>query len=69
MTLMQKILNLSHAEKIDLLDKVWDSMDKSKITLTENQQKDLDQRLKLDEEGKVEYKAWAEVKKEIAKHR
>jgi putative addiction module component (TIGR02574 family) len=59
----------SNAEKIALAEQLWDSVSKKDITLSEEIEKELDERILLVEEGKTEYHTWQEVKNKIDKIR
>ena len=59
----------SNAEKIALAEQLWDSVSKKDITLSEEIEKELDERILLVEEGKTEYYTWQEVKNKIDKIR
>lgn len=67
MTPFSEIEKLSDSEKILLVEKIWDSINKDHIVLTPAQKKELDKRLKADKEGKMKYASWATVKKRIRK--
>lgn len=66
-TQLNDILRLSDSEKILLVEKIWDSINKTHIELTPAQKKELDKRLKADKEGKMNYADWETVKKRIRK--
>lgn len=59
----------SNAEKIALAEQLWDSVSKKDITLSEEIEKELDERILLVEEGKTEYYTWQEVKNKLDKIR
>lgn len=61
-----EIENLSIAEKILLVEKIWDSIDKSVFEITKEQKKELDKRLAKHYRGESEYRAWEEVKHRIS---
>lgn len=67
MKAFSEIEKLSDPEKILLVEKIWDSINKSNIELTAAQKKELDRRLKADKEGKIKYDDWETVKKRIRK--
>jgi len=67
MTTFSQIKKLSDPEKILLVEKIWDSINKSHIELTPAQKKELDKRLKADKEGEMKYADWETVKKRIRK--
>lgn len=60
--LPQDISTLSQAEKLSLLENIWDSLDKDTVPLTPAQRKELDRRLLLHERGETTYSSWEEVR-------
>ncbi len=64
---IKDINKFSNAEKIALAEKLWDSISKKDIAISEELQKELDIRLQLVEEGKTEYYTWNEVKSHLKK--
>lgn len=59
---IKEILDLSDAEKLLLLEKIWDSMDHDQIVLTKEQENELDLRLTKLEKGDAKTYTWQEVK-------
>ena len=57
----------SNAEKIVLVEQLWDSVSKKEIELSDEIKNELDYRLHIMEEGKTEYYSWNEVKKLLRK--
>jgi len=62
---LEEILNLSAAEKILLVEKIWDSIPTSAIEVTPSQQQELDRRLQKHKNGETEYFTWEEIKQRI----
>jgi putative addiction module component (TIGR02574 family) len=61
----KEILSLSVAEKIDLIDKMWDSIESesnNKIPIPEWQIEEINRRLDELEAGKTKMYTWEEVK-------
>lgn len=57
--------NFSNAEKIALANQLLESDSKIDTTISEEIQKELENRLQLLEEGKTEYYTWDEVKNHL----
>ena len=56
---------ITAAEKIILVEQLWDSVSKKDIDLSSELKWELDFRLQKVEEGRAEYFTWQEVKKHI----
>ena len=56
---------ITTAEKIILVEQLWDSVCKKDINLSSELKLELDFRLQKVEEGKAEYFTWQDVKKHI----
>ncbi len=67
MTRLDTILKLSTLERISLIEKIWDSIDKEEIALSTKQKKELDKRLESIEQGETEFSSWNEVKQKLGK--
>lgn len=64
--LKKEIEKLSDAEKILLLEDIWESIsEKRKNKLSISQKKEIDRRLELEEKGKVNYYSLDEVRSRI----
>jgi len=61
--------NFSNAEKIALANQLLESDSKKDTKISEEIQKELENRLQLLEEGKTEYYTWDEVKNHLIKIR
>jgi len=61
----EEIDAMGNAEKILLVERIWDSIDKSSMELTDAQRKELDRRLDKHANGDAEYSTWEEVKKRL----
>lgn len=62
---VKEILNLSQAEKITLMEEIWNSLDHNDIELTNPQEAELDRRLARYKKGITRFYSWEEVKKGI----
>lgn len=67
MTRLDTILKLSTLERISLIEKIWESIDKEEIALSTKQKKELDKRLESIEQGETEFSSWIEVKQKLGK--
>ena len=56
-----EILDLSTAEKILLVEQIWDSLDSNELQITDAQKQELDRRIALDENGQMSWHTWSEV--------
>tara|TARA_R110000868_G_scaffold162611_2_gene394061 strand:+ start:387 stop:593 length:207 start_codon:yes stop_codon:yes gene_type:complete len=62
---INEIQDLSNAEKILLVEQIWDSIDKDDIHLSESQKKELDRRLEQHAKGETKFSSWDEVKNRL----
>lgn len=69
MMTMIDISKYSNSEKILLAEALWDSIDKEKITVTEEIKDEIDNRINLLQEGKTELYSYEDIKKKLAKLR
>ena len=67
MNIQEQISTLSNAEKILLVEKIWDSIDKEELGISDVQKQELDRRLDKHENGDTVYQEWKEVKKNLGK--
>lgn len=67
MTLTQEILKLSVAERIQLLEDLWDSIASTpdQLPVTEAQKAELDRRRQRFEQGTTTTRTWEEVKENL----
>jgi putative addiction module component (TIGR02574 family) len=56
------IEKLSTSEKLMLVERLWDSLDKTTLEVTEAQKLELENRLKKHNAGETKYSTWEEVK-------
>lgn len=64
---MQEILELSVAERISMIETIWETIDKSDLEITPEQKQELDRRLDRFEKGETTFVSWDEIKKEFFK--
>jgi len=62
---IKDIEQYSNAEKIILAERLWDSVSKKNIEISDEVRQELDHRLKNLEEGRTTLYTWTEVKAEI----
>jgi putative addiction module component (TIGR02574 family) len=65
--LLQQINNLSAAEKAELLDAVWESLEADARSLTDAQRAELDHRLARHEQNPSDVVPWEQVKAGLLK--
>ena len=64
---MQEILELSVVERMAMIEKIWDSLDKSLIDIPDSHKRELDRRLDEYKRGETKFATWDEVKERLAK--
>lgn len=57
--------HLSVDERLSLIDVLWESIEEESLPIPEAHAKELDRRLALYKEGKMEARPWEEVRQEI----
>ena len=62
---MQEILDLSIAERILMIEKIWDSIDDDVIELPTTHEQELESRLKRYQNRETVFFSWDEIKKEL----
>ena len=62
---IQDILDLSIAERISIIEKIWDSIDPSGSPLSAAHEQELDRRITRYEKGGTTFFSWNAVKKEL----
>jgi putative addiction module component (TIGR02574 family) len=65
--LRDRIEDLSTTEKIELLDLLWESLDKDYLPLTEDQRRELDYRIARHEQNPSDVIPWEQVKANLLK--
>ena len=66
---LQEILELSVAERIVMIEKIWDSIDHNTLEPPEAHKKELDRRLERYKKGETNFFSWDEIKKELNFHK
>ncbi|HEY9535411.1 MAG TPA: addiction module protein [Mucilaginibacter sp.] len=62
---MQEILDLSVAERISMIEKIWDSIDHNAIDSPDSHQLELDKRLERYAKGETTFVTWESIKDEL----
>jgi putative addiction module component (TIGR02574 family) len=63
---MQEILDLSVAERISIIEKIWESIDAvDDIEITEAIEQELDKRLSRYNKRETKFYSWDEIKSEL----
>ena len=65
--IQNEIGNLSAAEKFDLLDALWESLEADELSLTDGQRNELDHRLSQYERNPDEVIPWEQVRMALLK--
>ena len=65
--LLQQINALSAAEKAELLDAVWESLEADGLSLTDAQRAELDDRIARHEQNPAEVVPWEQVRSGLRK--
>ena len=58
-------MELSVAERILMIEKIWDSVDRTDIPVPVNHEQELDRRLPRYERGETTFVSWSEIKAEL----
>ena len=67
--LRNQIDSLSPAEKAELLDTVWESLEADSASLTDAQRAELDSRIELHEQNPSDVILWQQVRANLLKNR
>lgn len=62
---MQEIMDLSIAERILMIEKIWDSIDRDNIQTPASHEQELDRRLARYEKGETTFVSWDSIKNEL----
>lgn len=66
-SLRHQIDSLSTAEKAELLDEVWESLEADAVSLTDEQRAELDHRIARHEQNPSDVVPWEQVKSRLLK--
>jgi len=62
---MQEILDMSVAERILMIEKIWDSINPDEINLSSAHMEELERRMSRYERGETSFVTWDSVKAEL----
>jgi putative addiction module component (TIGR02574 family) len=62
---LHEILQLSAAERILMIEKIWDSIERENLEISPAQKEELDRRLIRYKEGKTNFFTWTQIKEDI----
>ncbi len=62
---MQEILDMSVAERILMIEKIWDSIDPNSIPVPSTHEQELDNRLSRYAKGETTFVSWEDIKNEL----
>lgn len=65
---LQEILNLPTADRLNVIEKIWESINKEDIEIPESQKKELDRRIDLDNNNKIQWLSYNEMKDQLGHH-
>lgn len=65
MVKMEDILEMSVADRMLMIEKIWDSLDHEQLDLPGRHQQELDRRLARYERGETSFVTWESIKKEL----
>ena len=65
--LREQIANLTAAEKAELLDEVWESLEADALTLTDAQRAEFDSRIERLEQNPSDVIPWEQVRSDLFK--
>lgn len=65
MTTLHNIQKLSTAERIIMIEKIWDTIEPDNIKLTTSQKKELDKRLERYRRGETKFYNWEDLKVQL----
>lgn len=63
---MQEILDMSVAERILIIEKIWDSIDHGNIETPAAHKQELDRRLERYEKGETTFVSWNDIKNQLS---
>ncbi len=62
---MNEILEMSVAERILIIEKIWDSIDPNTVEIPDTHDRELQSRLQRYEKGETQFTTWEAIKAEL----
>lgn len=62
---LNDILHLSVQEKLQLIEKIWESIDPNSVEVSGSQKEELDRRLEKLRSGNMEFSSWEDVRARV----
>ena len=66
---IKEIKKLSVAERISMIEEIWESIDKGGLTVSDSQKHEVRERVGRYKNGKTKFFTWDEIKTELNKAR
>lgn len=66
---IQEIKNLSVAERISIMEEIWNSLDKKDLPVTDAQKQEVRKRIETFKAGNSKFFTWEDIKAELRKAR
>jgi putative addiction module component (TIGR02574 family) len=66
---IDEINKLTSEEKLSLIGKLWDSLNKEELEISDSQKKELERRIARYKSGETQFYSWEEVKERLKKSR
>ena len=66
---IKEIKKLSVAERISMIEEIWESIDKGSLSVSESQKLEARERVERYKNGKTKFFTWDEIKTELNKAR
>jgi putative addiction module component (TIGR02574 family) len=62
---LQDILQLSNADKLVMMEKIWESIDVDNIDVSDSQKQEIDRRLEKMKNGDMQFSNWEDARARI----
>ena len=66
---IKEIKKLSVAERISMIEEIWESIDKGSLSVSDSQKREVRERVERYKNGKTNFFTWDEIKTELHKAR
>ena len=64
---IKEIKKLSVAERISIIEEIWESIDKGGLSVSDSQKLEVRERIERYKKGETKFFTWAEIKTELLK--